>query len=66
MGVSDIQALSNNNIDPILSATAYATEEAIINAMVAAKDMKGHNEVDAKALPHDGVREVLKRYNRIN
>ena len=66
MGVSDIQALSNNNIDPILSATAYATEEAIINAMVAAEDMKGHNEVDAKALPHDGVLEVLKRYNRIN
>ncbi len=65
MGVASIQSLSNNYIDPILAATAYATEEAIINAMVAAKDMKGHNEVDAKALPHDEVREVLKRYNRI-
>lgn len=65
MGVANIQSLSNNYIDPILAATAYATEEAIINAMVAAKDMKGHNDVDAKALPHDGVREVLKRYNRI-
>ncbi len=65
MGVSNIQALSNNNIDPILSATAYATEEAIINAMVAAEDMRGHNEVDAKALPHDDLCEVLKKYNRL-
>jgi D-aminopeptidase len=65
MGLSHIQTLSNDHIDPILGATAYATEEAIINAMIAAEDMKGHNGVDAKALAHDELREILEKYNRL-
>lgn len=63
-GISNIQALSNDHIDPILSSTVYATEEAIINAMIAAEDMVGHKQVDAKALPHDEVQRILKEYNR--
>lgn len=65
MGVSTIQTLSNEHIDPILFSSAYATEEAIINAMVAAEDMKGHNEVRAKAMPHEEMQKILKQYNRI-
>jgi L-aminopeptidase/D-esterase-like protein len=63
-GLSNIQALSNDHIDPILSATVYATEEAIINAIVAAEDMAGHNKLDIKALPHDEVKRLLREYNR--
>ena len=63
-GVASIRALSNNFIDPLLMASAYATEEAIINSMIAAKDMTGHKGVRAKALPHDKLQEILKQYNR--
>lgn len=64
-GVASIQALSNNFIDPLLMASAYATEEAIINSMIAAEDMTGHKGVRAKALPHEKLQEILQQYNRI-
>jgi L-aminopeptidase/D-esterase-like protein len=64
-GLSSIQTLSNNFIDPILMASAYATEEAIINSMIAAEDMTGHKSMSAKALPHDKLVETMKEYNRI-
>ena len=63
-GLSNIQVLSNNSIDPLLSATAYATEEAIINSMIAAEDMVGHNKLSIKALPHEEVKGLLRKYNR--
>ncbi len=65
MGISNIQALSNDHIDPLFSASALAVEEAIINSMVAAEDMIGHKGVSIKALPHDKVREILKEHNRL-
>ncbi len=64
-GLSNIQTLSNDHIDPLLFATAYTTEEAIINSMVAAEDMVGHNQLSIKAMPYEDVREILKQYNRI-
>jgi len=63
-GLSNIRTLSNEHIDPVFLAAAYATEEAIINSMVAAEDMVGHNGVSAKALPHQQVMDLMKRYNR--
>jgi L-aminopeptidase/D-esterase-like protein len=45
-------------------ASAYATEEAIINSMIAAEDMVGHKGVNAKALPHEKLQEIMKLYNR--
>ena len=65
-GLSDIQTLSNDHIDPLFSATAYATEEAVINSMVAAEDMIGHDNLSIKALPHEKVRKILRQYNRLN
>ena len=62
-GISTIQALSNDRIDPVFAATAYATEEAIINSMIAAEDMTGH-EISVKALPHQELMEVMRYYNR--
>jgi L-aminopeptidase/D-esterase-like protein len=42
-----------------------STEEAIVNAMVAAETMTGADNRKAIALPHDRLREVLKKYNRL-
>ena len=64
-GVASIKALSNNFIDPLLMTSVYATEEAIINSMIAAEDMTGHKGVSAKALPHDKLQELMQQYNRM-
>jgi L-aminopeptidase/D-esterase-like protein len=49
----------------LFRATVNATEEAIVNAMIAAETMKGINGNTAYAIPHDRLREVLKKYNRL-
>lgn len=59
-----LEALPNEHLDPIFAATTYVTEEAIINALVAAEDMTGH-EISAKALPHDEVKELMNKYGRL-
>ena len=64
-GLASLQGLSNNFIDPLLMASAYATEEAIINSMIAAEDMTGHKGVSVKTMPHDRLIEIMKRYNRL-
>ena len=57
--------LANDKMNPVFLATVQATEEAVINAMVAAETMKGINDFTVYALPHDKLREVLKKYNRL-
>ena len=56
---------ANDQINPIFEATVQATEEAIVNALVAAETMTGADGHRVVALPHDRLREVLKKYNRI-
>lgn len=58
-----ITMLPNEQMNPLFLATVQATEEAVINAMVAAETMKGINDFEVIALPHDRLREVLKKYN---
>ncbi len=53
-------------LDPIYKATAEATEEAIINTLIAAKDMEGINKNKWFALPHERLKQVMKKYNRLN
>ncbi|MEL4455213.1 P1 family peptidase [Lutimonas vermicola] len=60
-----VQSLSNDRLMPVFEATVQAVEEAIINAMVAAETMEGINGNKAYALPHDLLKEVLKKYNRL-
>jgi len=60
-----ITVLPNEQMDPLFLATVQATEEAVINAMVAAETMKGINDFEVIALPHERLREVLKKYNRL-
>ena len=56
---------ANDRITPLFEATVQATEEAIVNAMLAARTMTGADDVTVYALPHDRLRDVLKRYNRL-
>jgi D-aminopeptidase len=57
--------LKNDDLDPLLAATVQATEEAIINSLIAAKTMRGVNDNIFFALPHDRLREILGKYNRL-
>jgi D-aminopeptidase len=64
-GLHQFTMLPNDSLDPIFLATVQATEEAVVNAMVAAETMKGIDDHQVIALPHDRLREVLKKYNRL-
>jgi L-aminopeptidase/D-esterase-like protein len=64
-GVAQVQMLPNERIDPLLLETVNATEEAIVNAMVAAETMVGIDGNTVHALPHDRLREVLLKYGRL-
>ena len=64
-GLHQLTMLPNDSLDPIFLATVQATEEAVVNAMVAARTMTGLDDHEVIALPHDRLREVLKKYNRL-
>jgi D-aminopeptidase len=64
-GLAPLTMLPNDRINPIFEATVEATEEAIINAMLAARTMTGADSVRSYALPHDRLRAVLRKYNRL-
>lgn len=63
-GLVKMTMLSNNELDPLFEATVQATEEAIINALVAAKTMIGRDGNKVMAIPHDRLKQVLKKYKR--
>jgi L-aminopeptidase/D-esterase-like protein len=60
-----VTMLPNERITPLFEATIQATEEAIVNAMVAAQTMTGVNGLRVYALPHDRLRAALRKYNRL-
>jgi L-aminopeptidase/D-esterase-like protein len=64
-GATNIAMTPNTELDPVFEATVQATEEAILNAMLAADTMTGREGHRVTALPHDRLREVLKKYNRL-
>ena len=64
-GIVSLAMLPNDRMDPLMQATVDATEEAIVNAMIAAETMTGVNGNTVYALPHDRLREILKKYNRL-
>lgn len=64
-GVGEVRMLSNEEISPFFSATAWATEEAILNAMLVATTMTGADGFRVHALPHDRLVEVMRRHHRI-
>jgi D-aminopeptidase len=64
-GLVPLTMLPNDQMNPLFGATVEATEEAIINAMVAAETMTGIENHKVIALPPDKLRAVLKKYNRL-
>jgi D-aminopeptidase len=62
----DLKMLPNDRLNPVFAATVEATEESIINAMVAATSMTGIENHHVSALPHDQLRAILKKYNKLN
>lgn len=64
-GETTITMYSNDLMNDLFAATIQATEEAVINALTAAKTMKGINDNTIFNLPHEGVINILKKYNRI-
>ncbi|MFK7800634.1 MAG: P1 family peptidase [Anaerolineae bacterium] len=64
-GVMQTEMLSNDKMSELFDATAFATEEAIINAMVAAETMVGINGNKVHALPHARLQEALRKYGRL-
>ncbi|HET7617343.1 MAG TPA: P1 family peptidase [Vicinamibacterales bacterium] len=63
--VTSVSMLPNDSIDPLFEATIQGVEEAIVNAMVAARTMTGRDGRTVPGLPHDRVREILRKYNRL-
>ena len=60
-----VEYLEPHRMDPLFEATVQATEEAIVNALIAAETMSGVNGRTVIGLPHDRLREVLRKYNRL-
>jgi D-aminopeptidase len=64
--VIDVKMLPNDSLDPVFAAVVQATEEAIVNSMIAADSMTGIEGHHVTALDHEKLRAVLKKYNRLN
>jgi len=64
-GTPSLVMLPNDRIDPLFRATIEATEEAVVNAMLAAKTMTGADGIRVFGLPGDRVVATLRKYNRM-
>jgi L-aminopeptidase/D-esterase-like protein len=62
---SPITPLADTEVNAVFEATVQATEEAIVNALVAARTSTGADGYTLYGLPHDELRAILKRYNRL-
>jgi len=62
--VQELRGLVDAVIDPLFMATIEATEEAVVNALIAAETMTGRDGHVAHALPHDALLEVMARFGR--
>jgi D-aminopeptidase len=61
---AEVRMLNDHHVDDLFWAAIEATEEAIINSLVAASTMTGRDGVTFQALPHDRLLEVMARYGR--
>lgn len=56
-----LEMLPNDRLNPFIAASVHATEEAILNAMLAAETMTGINGYTVPALPQDRLQEIMQR-----
>jgi D-aminopeptidase len=61
---ADVRTVNDHAINPLFDGVIEATEEAILNAMLAAETMAGRDGIVAHRLPHDRLIEVLAKYGR--
>jgi len=61
-GTTALQMLPNDRMGPLFEATVGATEEAIVNALVAGRTMRGRDGHEVLGLPLEKVREILRRH----
>ncbi len=64
LGTYSVRAVGDLAIDRLFDAVIESTEEAIINALVAAETVVGRDGITAHALPHDRLREVMAAHGR--
>ena len=64
-GLQQVQMLGNEHMDPLFGAVVQATEEAIVNAMIAARDMTGEGGHYANAISHEQLKQWLAYYRRL-
>lgn len=62
----DYQSIPGEALDPLFDGVVQATEEAILNALVAGEDTTGRGNSHVYGLPHDRVRDILARYGRLD
>ena len=60
-GLIGLEMLPNDRMNPLISASVHATEEAILNAMLAAETLTGINGYTVPALPHERLSEIMQR-----
>jgi D-aminopeptidase len=60
-----LETLGNEDMNPLFEATVQATEEAIVNALVAGRTMTGNRGNTVTSIEHNQLREVLRKYNRL-
>ena len=60
-----LRMVPNDAMGPLFEATVGATEEAIVNALVAARTMTGHQGHTVHAVPHDRLQAILRRHGRL-
>lgn len=63
--ILDTRRVNDERIDDLFQATVEATSEAVLNALVAADTMVGRDGNTVYALPHDRLREIMRRYGRL-
>jgi D-aminopeptidase len=61
----DVQTIPNDLMDPLLTGVVQATEEAVVNALIDNDSMTGRDNHRVDALPHNRMRQLLKKYNRL-
>jgi L-aminopeptidase/D-esterase-like protein len=64
-GNARVEMVPNDSINPLFAATIQATEEAILNALLAADTMTGIDGVRVTALPHDRLLAAMRTYGRL-
>jgi len=63
---ASLDTLANEELNPLFIATIQAVEEAIINALIAGREMTGNRGNTVSAIDHEQLKSLLRKYNRLS